>query len=193
MIWGEECDPSNTDVDDGDHTNQKFVVVGTGPELDNFTVIMDFWDDGASPYNILCLYPDFRQGMPGSGECTIMPNFSAGESCLTATDIIAARAPGTMPDATRVRGGGCKDDGGPLWVTVELVDDPVAGGSNGGGDVPRTVWARLFQKEQLRTTSRRSSRYSSRYAQVADLYPTETKDQLVECMALQLCTATGAP
>ena len=127
--------------------------------------------------------------MPGSGDCTIMPNIAMGNSCLTATDIQAGRSPDGM--AARTRGAGCKDDSGPLWVSIALQDDEEVGGSNGGGDVPRTVWARLFQKKSDNKRRRRRARRSSRYAQTADYYPTQKKSDLVECMALQLCTATA--
>ena len=107
---------------------------------------------------------------------------------MTATDIMSARQPVTALPG-RTRGGGCKNDGGPLWVTVELVDseDDVTTPS-GGGDRFRTIWGKIFQKKQDKSSRRRSRR--SRYAQVAE-YPSETKSDLEECFALQLCTATG--
>ena len=38
---------------------------------------------------------------------------------------MSARAPiAADRDKKRVRGGGCKNDGGPLWVTVDLVENP---------------------------------------------------------------------
>jgi len=83
--------------------------------------------------------------MPGSGDCTVMPNIASGTSCLTATDIKAGRAPDL--NVARTRGSGCKDDSGPLWVSIELQDDEEVAGSNGGGDVHRSVYARLFQKK----------------------------------------------
>ena len=174
------------------------MIHGTGPDPDNFTVLMDFWHESAMPYNILCLYPDARQGVPASGECTVNVNYalpydfdpSMALSCLTATDIMSARAPEASGDITRVRGSGCKNDGGPLWVTVELVDsaDDLTN-TLGGGDDNRTLFGRIFQKKQAKSPRRRSRR--SRYAQVAEQGPTETKSDLEECMALQLCTATG--
>ena len=106
---------------------------------------------------------------------------------MTATDIKAGRAPDGI--VARTRGSGCKDDSGPLWVSIELQDDEEVGGSNGGGDVHRSVYARLFQKKSSKVARRARSR---RYAQVSkDYYPTEDKSDLVECMALQLCTATA--
>ena len=136
------------------------------------------------PYNRLCMYPDYRQGAPGSGECTINAGFAGNHTnCLTAVDILSGRDPksqGLEPE--RTRGAGCKNDGGPLWVTVELVEE-----ENGVvDDVPRTVYGRIFQKASKKTSSRRSKK-SSRYAQIES---TEDTSDLVECMALQLCSAS---
>ena len=70
------------------------------------------------------------------------------ESYLTAIDIQSGRAPIASPATYRTRGAGCKNDGGPLWVTVELVESPDGFTNfNGGGDRPRTVWGRVFQKK----------------------------------------------
>jgi hypothetical protein len=161
---------------------------------------MDFWDESAMPWNILCLYPDARQGIPSSGECTenmnwllpydFDPTSAAAVSCLTATDILSARAPVASGENNRVRGNGCKNDGGPLWISVELVDsaDDLTNAA-GGGDAPRTLFGKIFQKKQAKASRRRSRR--SRYAQVAEYGPTETKSDLEECFALQLCSTTG--
>jgi len=94
---------------------------------------MDFWHETAMPHNVLCLFPDLSQGAPTSGTCNINPNFASSaksdpdtyESCLTAVDLMSARAPiADGRDKKRVRGSGCKNDGGPLWVTVDLVENP---------------------------------------------------------------------
>ena len=155
---------------------------------------MDFWHETAMPYNALCMFPDLRQGVPGSGTCNINPHIAVTgddsspadyESCLTGIDIMSGRAPiADDADPKRTRGSGCKNDGGPLWVTVELVESPEGiVNASGGGDAPRTVWGRIFQKKQAKTSRRsRRSRYS-RYAQVSS-HPTESKSDLVECMAL---------
>ena len=141
------------------------------------------------PYNLLCLYPDARQGTPGSGQCNNLNNNTArNDNCLTAVDIQSARDPKKFGlEPARTRGGGCKNDGGPLWITVELVEeeDGVVGPS-GGFVVPRTIYGRIFQKASKKTSSRRS-RKSSRYAQIES---TEDTSDLVECMALQLCSAS---
>ena len=31
-----------------------------------------------------------------------------------------------------VRGSGCKNDGGPLWISIPMVDDPVVAGDGDG-------------------------------------------------------------
>jgi len=116
-------------------------------------------------------------------------------SCLTASDIMSARAPEDdgVSDPHRTRGSGCKNDGGPLWISVEIVDseDDITN-AIGGGDMSRTLWGRIFQKKQAKQ-SRRRSRRGSRFAQVGGDAPSESKSDLEECMALQLCDVTGGP
>ena len=207
VIWGGDCDPN---ADDATHDDQRFWVIGTGTDPENYTVIMDFWHESAMPHNRLCMAPDVQQGIPGSGDCSIR---AATEVCLTAVDIMSGRDPArtveagsaalgetcegfdeatsmpfpacgeglfcefsgvvTAPGAGKVcveepvkrtRHSGCKNDGGPLWVTVELVDVPTGiTNARGGGDAPRTVWGRIFQKKSSHQVNRRARR-SSRYA-----------------------------
>lgn len=108
---------------------------------------------------------------------------------------MSARAPEDdgVSDPHRTRGSGCKNDGGPLWISVEIVDseDDITN-AIGGGDMPRTLWGRIFQKKQAKQ-SRRRSRRGSRFAQVGGDAPSESKSDLEECMALQLCDVTGGP
>ena len=108
---------------------------------------MDFWRDDAVFYNRLCLLADVRQDMPGAGACDTNDNQhdpTDETSCLTATDIQAGRAPdATMAPLTR--GAGCKNDSGPLWISVQLQDNEEGiSGPTGGGDVARQVNARIF-------------------------------------------------
>lgn len=115
VIWAGACDPSDPDEN---NTNQYIVVYGTGEDPENYTVIMDFWNEDAVAYNRLCLYPDVRQAMPGAGMCASAENIASEFSCLTATDILSGRAPAVDPEVARTRGSGCKNDSGPLWVSV---------------------------------------------------------------------------
>ena len=131
VIWGGDCDPS---AEGATQEHQWFLINGTGTDPENYTIIMDFWNETAMPHNVLCMFPDLRQGFPASGTCNINQNFSNDpessenpdtyESCLTAVDLMSARAPISDRNKKRVRGGGCKNDGGPLWVTVDLVENP---------------------------------------------------------------------
>lgn len=116
VIWGGECIPDENAK--GAHDYQLFHIYGTGPDPENFTVIMDFWREDAYGSNFLCLHPDERQDMPGAGACGGVDNSPSSypTDCLSATDIIAARSPDN--DVARTRGVGCVDDNGPLWITV---------------------------------------------------------------------------
>lgn len=132
-----------------------------------------------------------------------------------------------------VRGPGCQHDGGPLWVSIPLEDDPVVE-TAAGNPFMHTIWAHIYQKNRSAGTGQHpsslavseygrnpykySSRYDSRgrdttapifntpryfgygssrygrrsyYAQVDGAY--KDNDDLVECLAVQVCTTTGAP
>ena len=116
VIWAGACDPTaNGEI----NSLQYISVYGTGEDPENYTVIMDFWIDEAVSYNRLCLYPDINQMIPGAGVCADFTHIDDEFSCLTATDILSGRAPAAdNHDPLRTRGGGCKNDSGPLWVTV---------------------------------------------------------------------------
>ena len=123
---------------------------------------------------------------PGAGDCTINDNTS--DVCLDAADLVGGRSPDG--DVERTRGAGCANDGGPLWISIQLQDNEEGiSGANGGGDVPRQVNAKFFQKKGSKQKRARRSRKASRFAEVNDKYPTETKSDLVECFSLQICTA----
>ena len=84
--------------------------------------------------------------------------------------------------AGHVRGTGCKHDGGPLWVSIPIVDDPVT------SDIyPFTIWARFFQRAPKKPVISRNRpritaynnpgryEYSSRYESVGrDILETYT-------------------
>lgn len=109
---------------------------------------------------------------------------------MTAFEIMSGRGPaGSSPQQTR--NSGCKNDGGPLWISIDFADhndDEFTSANLFGKDPKRSIYGRIFQKKPAHSVSRRSRR--SRYAQV-EAYPSETKSDLVECMALHLCTAIG--
>ena len=122
-----------------------------------------------------------------------------------------------------VQGPGCKHDGGPLWISIALEDDPVVAKAGGTGTYAHTVWARFYQratkKEKARAhpevahTNRHPATYPYyRYDShgrdgLADYHPRTSSDRysfwaqvdsyveddLVECLAVALCTTTGAP
>ena len=55
--------------------------------------------------------------------------------CLTAAmiqDPNVAIQEITEVTAGAVRGSGCKNDGGPLWISIPIVDDPVVADEDGG-------------------------------------------------------------
>ena len=194
VIWGGPCVPrgagyTHEGTAENDYDVQIFAIEGTGPDPDNFTVIMDFWREDAVFYNRLCLMADERQAMPGAGACTIMDNQhdpTDESTCLTATDVQAGRAVDAAM-VSRTRGAGCKNDSGPLWITIQLQDNEEGiSGAGGGGDLPRSVVAKLFQKKganEKKKTARRA-RKARRFAEVNDKYPTEKKSDLVECFSL---------
>jgi len=156
---------------------------------------MDFWHETAMPYNYICLNADASQGVPGSGACTtndhsVALDGSVPDDCVSASDLMSGRDPQDTPEPARTRRTGCKNDGGPLWISIDFADEESdITNSAGGGDVPRSVFGHVFQKKVSTRASRRSRR-STRYSQVSGS-PTETKSDLVECYALQICTATG--
>ena len=118
-----------------------------------------------------------------------------------------------------MRGSGCKHDGGPLWVSIPLVDDPVVAAA-GTGTYPQHIWARFFQRAEDKPTISRNKpkitayntperyEYSSRYESAGrdwhaqdngNLYPrlahnsykqVSENDELVECLRVLVCTST---
>ena len=79
-------------------------------------------------------------------------------------------------DPGQVQGPGCKHDGGALWVSIPLEDDPVVAAAGGGATYAHTIWARFYQKNDGRFDSKSNHYYN---------------DDLVECLAIALCTTTG--
>ena len=117
-----------------------------------------------------------------------------------------------------MRGSGCKHDGGPLWVSIALVDDPVVAAA-GTGTYPQHIWARFFQRATAKPVISRNKpkittynnperyEYSSRYESVGrdnldDYLPrlshqsysqVSDNDELVECLRVLVCTSTTGP
>ena len=104
---------------------------------------MDFWLESAKPWNQICVHPDAMQDNPTAGGCTLGEDNSA--YCISAAeladpDLLADNIAG---GEGALRGSGCKHDGGPLWVSIPIVDDPVVAAA-GTGTYPQHIWARFF-------------------------------------------------
>ena len=139
VVWLGDCE-DGTAVGD-----QKVTIYGTGDNPENFTVVMDFWLESAKPWNQICIGPDAMQANPTAGACTNGEDntgycISAAE--LADPDLLADNIAGGEGS---LRGAGCKHDGGPLWVSIPLVDDPVVAAA-GTGTYPQHMWARFFQR-----------------------------------------------
>ena len=116
-----------------------------------------------------------------------------------------------------VQGPGCKHDGGPLWISIPLEDDPVVALAGGGATYAHTIWARFYQRATKQEKARAHpevdhtnrhpathpySRYDSHGRDaLADYHPrihgsgsyhaqvaSYVEDDLVECLAIALCT-----
>ena len=136
VVWLGDCEDGTTVGD------QTVTIYGTGDNPENFTVIMDFWLESAKPWNQICIHPDAMQDTPTAGACGGTDNsgfcLSAGQ--LADPDLLADDIGGAEG---ALRGSGCKHDGGPLWVSIPLLDDPVVAGL-GTGTYPQNLWARFF-------------------------------------------------
>ena len=210
VVWLGDCDGG---------ADQKVYIYGTGDDPENFTVIMDFWLESAKPWNQICINPDAQQANPTAGAC------AQGEDntgfCITAAqladpDLLADDIGG---NEGALRGSGCKHDGGPLWISIPIVDDPVVAAA-GTGTYPQHIWARFFQKAEAKPTISRNLpkitayntperyEYSSRYESAGrdwhaqdngNLYPrlahnsytqVSKNDELIECLRVLVCTST---
>ena len=144
---------------------------------------MDFWLESAKPWNQICIHPDAMQSNPTAGACTLGEDntaFCISAAQLADPDLLADDIAG---GEGALRGSGCKHDGGPLWVSIPIVDDPVVAAA-GTGTYPQHVWARFFQKATAKpiisrkvpkiTTYNNPERYeySSRYESVGVDYTT---------------------
>ena len=191
VFGGEGCDDIYTygggdviwlgDANCAEGSVQELYIYGTGDDPENFTVIMDFWLESAKPFNEICLYGDNQQNDPSAALCD---DYGSNEGiCLTAINLAD---PETLLDdgygSGDYRGAGCKHDGGPLWVSIPIVDDPVVAdgptfrestfvlGNRGVAgtylrcprDNARTIWARFFQRAPKKPViSRKKPRITS--------------------------------
>ena len=129
-----------------DDMEQKVYIYGTGRDPENWTVIMDFWLEGAKPWNRICPRESKHQQKPAAALCGAIDN---SDLCFSAHDLFT---PGTVVNNAipandgQTQGPGCKHDGGPLWVSIPLEDDPVVALAGGGATYAHTVWARFYQR-----------------------------------------------
>ena len=105
---------------------------------------MDFWLEGAKPWNRICPRPSKHQDMSPAATCdTAVPDdFCLGPYDLFSPGTAENTMDGGMPG--KVQGPGCKHDGGPLWISIPLEDDPVVAMAGGGATYAHTIWMRLF-------------------------------------------------
>lgn len=147
VVWGGDCDPSDPDENNDE---QVMTIIGTGKDPENYTVIMDFWHETAMPFNKLCFYPDLQLGN-GTDQC----QNPIADPCMTASDIVSGRGPLDYDEPERLRSSGCKNDGGPLWISIDFAEIT---------DEPTAIYARIFQKKQAPVKRRASRRGRGRYA-----------------------------
>ena len=129
VVWLGDCSAENGGkIVVGD---QSVTITGTGDDPENFVVIMDFWLESAQPWNEICIDRDYGQDNPSAGACTTTDNtnFCISAAMLADPDLLADTVDGGEGS---LRGSGCKNDGGPLWVSIPLVDDPVVAASGTG-------------------------------------------------------------
>ena len=152
---------------------------------------MDFWLESAKPWNEICLYVDsgYGQGEPSANKCDDSNNMISNEGiCVDArmiadpTQLENDRGDGVVPlGPGEYRGPGCKHDGGPLWISIPLVDDPVVAEKpeivpssffftnpvpntffQRAGGYSMTIWSRIFQRAPKKPViSRKKPRITS--------------------------------
>jgi len=129
-----------------DEVEQKLFVYGTGRDPENWTVVMDFWLEGAKPWNRICPRTSKHQDVGPAAACTtpVPADFCLGPYDLFSPGTVANTMDGAMPG--KVQGPGCKHDGGPLWISIPLEDDPVVAKADTGATYAHTIWARFFQR-----------------------------------------------
>ena len=97
---------------------------------------MDFWLESAKPFNEICLNVSQNQDYPSAAKCNIGTDGNSNSReindgiCVDATEIadpeqLYHEDDGRALESGEWRGPGCKHDGGPLWISIPIVDDPV--------------------------------------------------------------------
>ena len=84
VVWLGACD-------DDPPTNQDLYIWGTGRDPENWTVVMDFWMEGAKPWNRICPRPSKHQNVGPAAACP--EGEPADDFCLSAFDLFS---PGTV-------------------------------------------------------------------------------------------------
>ena len=137
VVWLGACEEKNP---------QQVYIFGTGRDPENFTVVMDFWQQPAKRYNEICVAPSYRQKLPNIEDDSgfkegdnftvwntcrlIRDRLGSGleddfgiDLCLNAIDIMSPLdGPTFSNNPEKVQGAGCKHDGGPLWISIPIVD-----------------------------------------------------------------------
>ena len=141
---------------------------------------MDFWLESAKPFNEICLHVGENQDNPSAPRCkSETGNLNSNTNrenndgiCVDATEIADPEQLYNEIDDRALGGGewrgpGCKHDGGPLWISIPIADDPVVAQetqqravntywnvansghyfeNDGGNTYAMTIWARFFQR-----------------------------------------------
>jgi hypothetical protein len=81
VIWLGDCDNSDTMTPGTTEEFQKVYIYGTGRDPENWTVIMDFWLEGAKPWNMICPRPSKHQAKPATDACPALAD-PVNDMCL---------------------------------------------------------------------------------------------------------------
>lgn len=173
VVWLGDCDGTTGTM------KNTLNIEGTGDDPENFVVVMDFWLESAKPFNEICLHVSENQDNPSAPRCKAETsgygnNYQRENNdgiCVDATEIADPEQLVNENDTRALgegewRGSGCKHDGGPLWISIPIVDDPVVAQetrqrqsnyywnsgtsgyfeNDGGNTYAMTIWARFFQR-----------------------------------------------
>lgn len=171
VVWLGDCDGTTGTM------KNTLNIEGTGDDPENFVVVMDFWLESAKPFNEICLHVSENQENPSAPRCKAETsgygnNYQRENNdgiCVDATEIADPEQLVNENDTRALgegewRGSGCKHDGGPLWISIPIVDDPVVAQetkqrqsnyywnsgtsgyfeNDGGNTYAMTIWARFF-------------------------------------------------